>query len=170
MVAELPLELVLPGAARGRVAASRVCQDEQMPALGVEPASLLLPPFANGGRGESGGLMRDADEHRATIGLGVIDTIQNRYACGLRAKVVVVDMRRLTIPLDAGIFEVAHQFAFLCIHADDRVALLNKPPAQSGDAVELRSRSGCLAPNFFWLTRKENLSLRSKRATVRGLT
>jgi len=56
-------------------------------------ASFLPPPFANGGYGERGGLVRDADDQGATIGLGIIYAIQDSDALGQRGKVVVVDGR-----------------------------------------------------------------------------
>ena len=56
-VAQLLLELVLPGTACSGVAASRVRQDEHMLRLRIAAPSLLLPPTPNGVGGESGGFV-----------------------------------------------------------------------------------------------------------------
>ena len=82
-VAQLLLELVLPGTASGGVAASCVGQDEDMLCLRIGASSLWLPPIPNGGGRESGGFMGDTDEHGAAVGLEVIDSIPNRHASGL---------------------------------------------------------------------------------------
>src|ERR1022692_2391940 len=59
--------------------------------------------------------VRDTDEHGPAIGLRLINAIQDGYALGERAKVVIVDGRGLAIPLGAGVFEVPDQFPFLRI-------------------------------------------------------
>ena len=81
--------------------------------------------------------MRDADEHGAAIGVGIVYAVENGNARGHRAKVMVVDGRGHTIPLGARILEVAYQFPFLGIHADNRVALSAESLAQLADVAEL---------------------------------
>ena len=81
--------------------------------------------------------MGDADEHRSAIGLGIIDAIQNGDALGQRTKVVVVDRRGHTIPLGAGVLEVAYHFPFLGIHTNNRIALPTEALAQFSDVAEL---------------------------------
>src|ERR1700733_12154987 len=111
------------GAATGRVASPSVSQDQQALRVGIALASFLPPPSSDGGYGERGSLVRDADEHGTAIGVGIIDAIQNGDALGQRAKVMVVDRRGHTIPPGAGVLEGADHFPFLGIYADNRVAL-----------------------------------------------
>lgn len=81
--------------------------------------------------------MGDADEHGSAIGLGIIDAIQNGDALGQRTKVVVADRRGRTIPLGAGVLEVACQFPFIGVHANNRIALPTEALAQFSDVAEL---------------------------------
>src|SRR5205809_2317594 len=111
--------------------------------------------------------MRDANEQRAAIGLGVEDAIQNGHALGLRAKVVVVDRGGSAIPLGASILEVPHQFPLLGVDADHRIALSAETPTQFADVLELSLAEGVSGPVFLRFTRSENRSLWSNRATAR---
>ena len=82
--------------------------------------------------------MRNANEQGATIGLGVEDTVEDRHALGLRAKIVVVHWRWSAIPLGACVLEVPHQFPLLGVDADHRIPLPAETPTQFADVGELR--------------------------------
>jgi hypothetical protein len=63
--------------------------------------------------------MRDAHHDRPPIGEQIVDTVRDGDTGGIRAEIVVVDQTGRQIPTRAGIPEVADQFAFLGIHAND---------------------------------------------------
>ena len=73
--------------------------------------------------GEGGGIVRDSEKDGAAIGQQIVDAVRNSHTGGVGAEVVVVDQHRSAIPLNPGVFEVAHQFALLGIHTDHRKAL-----------------------------------------------
>ena len=50
---------------------------------------------------------------------------------------MIVDRHRRAIPLVAGVFEVADQFAFLTVDADDGKALALEACPQRGNMLEL---------------------------------
>ena len=79
-IAEALLKLVLPSAPRGGIAAAGVGQDQQVLGVWVAQASFLAPPATNGSDGEGGGFVTDADEHRTTIGLGIVNAEGERDA------------------------------------------------------------------------------------------
>lgn len=68
---------------------------------------------------KGGGVMRDADHDRTSIGEQIIDTVRDGDACGVRAEVVVVDQTGRPIPTRTGILEVADQLALLAVDAND---------------------------------------------------
>ena len=102
------LELVLPGAARSRIAPTRVGQDQQVFGMAITLASFAKPPSTDGGDGEGGGFMRDAHEQSAAIGLGVVDAVENGHSLSLRPKIVIVDRSGSAIPFGAWVLEVPH--------------------------------------------------------------
>ena len=53
-IAELPLNLLLPGAALRPIAAAGIGQDEDVAGLRIALVSVCLPPLAKAGDGESG--------------------------------------------------------------------------------------------------------------------
>ena len=81
--------------------------------------------------------MADADEHGTAVGLGVINAEGEGDAGSEGAKVVVIHRSGDALPLAAGIFEIAHQFPFLGIDTDDRVAVTPEATTQSGNLSEL---------------------------------
>ena len=81
--------------------------------------------------------MAHADKHRAAVGLEIINAEREGDTLGLGTKVVVVDGSGDTLPLPAGIFEIAHQFPLLGIDTDDRVAMTAEAASQAGDVAEL---------------------------------
>ena len=63
--------------------------------------------------------MRDADHDRSSIGEQIVDAVRDGDAGGIGAEIVVVDQAGRQIPARAGILEVADQFAFLGVDAND---------------------------------------------------
>ena len=75
---------------------------------------------------EGRGVMRDADTNRAAVVGWIINAIGDAYPAGIGAEVVIVHQNGRAIPFGAGVFEVADQFAFLAVDADDGKALALK--------------------------------------------
>jgi hypothetical protein len=63
--------------------------------------------------------MRDAHHDRPSIGEQIVDTVRDDDTGGIRAEIVVVDQAGRQIPARAGILEVADQFTFLGVNAND---------------------------------------------------
>ena len=98
--------------------------------------AVAFPPTSDGVRGEGGGVMRDTHKNRTSVGEQVIDTVRNRDANGIGTEVVIVDAHGRAIPLDAIVFEIADQFSFFGIDADD-----GKPLAlEAGTASSIGER------------------------------
>ena len=74
--------------------------------------------------------MRDAYEDRTSVGEQFIDTVRDCDADGIGTEVVVIDAHRCAAPLGAMVFEVADQFSFFGVDADD-----GQPCRRSGYAV-----------------------------------
>ena len=118
-VGHLRLEFSFPGAATRAIAATGVAQDEQFPGPWITSRPLLAPPMCNGVRGKRGCVMRDAHHDRSSIREQVIDSVWDGNTGGIRAEIVVVDQAGRQIPAQAGVFEVADQFAFFGVDAND---------------------------------------------------
>jgi len=142
LVTEKPLELVLPGAPRGGVAAAGIGQDQQVLGVGVAPVSFPTPPAGDGSDGKGGGLVTDADEHRTAVSLEIINAVGEGDALGERAKVMVVDRGGDALPLPTGILKVTDQFPLFSIDTDDGVALTAETRSQSGNVMELLVADG----------------------------
>ena len=118
-VGELSLQLGFPSAAAATVATARVRENQQLAGAGVLKKSFTLPPVSNGMRGESRGVVRDANDDRTTVDNGLINAIRNGNANSVGQKIVIVDSPGFAVPTGSGAFKVADQFAFLGINAND---------------------------------------------------
>ena len=125
-VAELALKFGFPGAGAATVAAAGIGKDEQLPAATVAISAVALPPPGDGVSREGCRVMRDAHENRASVGEQVINAIRNRDADGIGTEVVIIDAHGRAIPLDAIVLEVADQFSFFGVDADDGKTLAFK--------------------------------------------
>ena len=125
-VAELALQFGLPGAGTATVAAAGIGKDEQLSAASVAISPVALPPTGDGVRGEGGRVVGDTDEDRASVGEQVIDTIRDRNADRIGTEIVIINAHGGATPLDAIVFEVANQFSFFGIDADDGKSLTLK--------------------------------------------
>ena len=81
--------------------------------------------------------MRDADADGAAVAGRVINAVGDAHAAGIGAEVVIVHQDGRAIPFGAGVFEVADQFAFLAVDADDGKALSLEASPQRADMLEL---------------------------------
>jgi hypothetical protein len=73
--------------------------------------------------GEGRRIVRDADADGAAVVRLVINAVGDAYTAGIGAEVVIVHPNRQAIPFGSSILEVADQFAFLAVDADDRKTL-----------------------------------------------
>ena len=90
-VAEAMLQVELPSARRGTVAAAAVGEDLQGLGLRIVLAALGTPPFLDAVDGERRGVGGSADEDGAGIGARVVDAVGDGEALGIGGEVVVVD-------------------------------------------------------------------------------
>src|SRR5213593_4174344 len=118
-VGELSLQLGFPSAAAATVAPTRVGENQQLAGAGVLRKSFTLPPLSNGMRGESRGVVRDANDDRTTVVNGLINAIRNGNANSVGQEIVIIDSPGFAVPTGAGVFKVPDQFAFPGINADD---------------------------------------------------
>ena len=86
------------------------------------------------------------------IAFRIVDAIRRRAACGVLEKIVVVDRFRLLTPRLAGVLELPHQFLFLGVHANSRVARATEVLALFGNVTELPIAFGVLLPRVQHLT------------------
>ena len=98
---------------------------------------LAFPPGSNGMGGEGWRIVRDADADSAAVVGRVVNAIGDAHPAGIGAEVVIVHPNGRAIPFDAGVFEVANQFAFLTVDADDGKALTLEASPQRGNVLEL---------------------------------
>src|ERR1035437_213338 len=99
--------------------------------------SLAFPPGGDGMGGESRCVVRDADAHGAAVVRRVENAVGDADSAGVGAEVVIVYSNRRAIPFCSGVFEVAYQFSFLTVDADDGKALTLEACPQRGNMLEL---------------------------------
>src|SRR5712692_7301842 len=87
--------------------------------------------------GEGRRIVRDADVDGAAVVRLVINAVGDTHAAGIGAEVVVVDPNGRAIPFGSGVPEIADQFAFLAIDADDRKTLPLEASPQRANMLEL---------------------------------
>ena len=124
------------------VAAPGIGFDQQVIGFGVALSAMTLPPAPNGGHRQLRGRRRRAHAHQGVVGALIVDPIGGGSTLGITGKIIGVDdIGRLAITRSR-ILEVANQFVFLGIHADDRLAAAQEPPLEALDqpilAVALR--------------------------------
>jgi len=92
--------------------------------------SFAFPPSGDGMGGEGRRVVRGADADGAAVVRRVVNAVGDAHPAGIGAEVVIVYQKGRAIPLGAGVFEVADQFAFLAIDTDDGKALSLEASAQ----------------------------------------
>ena len=120
------------------VAAAAVGQDQQFPGLCICLPALLTPPMVDAIGGELGGVRGRAHGHCAAVFLGIVDRVGRGPTLGVGNEVVGVDPLGFPAPGGAGIFEIAHQFLLLGVHADHRLAGRREGRAMLLNVLELR--------------------------------
>jgi hypothetical protein len=148
-IGQLRLELGFPSAATIAVTAAGIAQDEELTGAGIAEQSFLAPPMSDGMSREGGGVMGDADHDRPAIGEQIIDAVGNGDARGIGAEVVIVDQAGRQIPARPGIFEIADQFAFFGIDANNGETAVLKSVTQIAEVEELMVAIGTVVGGKF---------------------
>ena len=136
-IAQLPLNLLLPGTTLRAITATGISQDEDVAGLGIAFVSFRLPPLAKTGDGEGGRFVGSPQEHTASVGLGIVDAIPNADSLGGGAEVMIVDLSGGLLPFSSGILEVTDQLPLFGIHAQDRITALFELITLSAEIAEL---------------------------------
>jgi hypothetical protein len=148
-IGQLRLEFCFPSAATIAVTTAGIAQDEELSGAWITEQSLLAPPMCDSVSGEGGCVMGDADYDRASIGEQIIDAVRDGDARGIGAEVVIVDQAGTQIPARTGIFEIADQFAFFGIDADDGETAALKSVAKIAEVEELMVAIGTVVGGEF---------------------
>jgi len=148
-IGQLGLELGFPSAATIAVAAAGIAQDKELPGAWIAEQSLLAPPMSDGVSREGGCVMGDADHDGASIGKQIIDAVRDGDARRIGAEVVIVDQAGRQVPARPEIFEIADQFAFFGIHANDGETTALKSVAQIAEVEELMVAIGTVIGGEF---------------------
>jgi hypothetical protein len=90
-VGQLGLEFGFPSPAAITVAAAGIGENQELARATIAAAPLALPPVSDGMSREGGSVMGDADDHRTTVGDGVVEAIGNSDPDRVGAEVVIVD-------------------------------------------------------------------------------
>src|SRR5258708_37800984 len=91
----------------------------------------------DGMSGEGGSVMGDADHQSTAIFHNIVNPIRNGDPDGICADVVVVNTTRGRFPTAARIFEIADEFAFFAVPADNGQMTALETVAQFGEIFEL---------------------------------
>ena len=87
--------------------------------------------------GEGWRIVRDADADGTAIVRRVVNAVRDTHAAGIGAEVVIVHQNRRAIPFGSGVLEIADEFAFLAVHADDGKTLPLETGSQRANMLEL---------------------------------
>src|SRR5260370_2982656 len=136
-VAQLSLDFGLPGPGSATVAAARVRQNQKLGNTAPATRTFAFPPGGDGMGGEGRRIVRDADADRAAVVRLVINAVGDAHTAGIGAEVVIVHPNGRAIPFGSGVLEVADQFTFLAIDADDGKTLPLETRPQRADMLEL---------------------------------
>ena len=99
--------------------------------------SLTFPPGGYGMGGEGRRVVRNADADRAAVVRRIVNAVGDADSAGVGAEIMIVHPNRRAIPFGAGVLEVANQFAFLTVDADDGKALTLEALPERGNMLEL---------------------------------
>src|SRR5229473_3828497 len=91
---------------------------------------------------EGGSVMGDADHQSTAIFHNIVNPIRNGDPDGIGAEVVIVNTTRGRFPTAARIFEIADEFAFFAVHADNGQMTALEAVAQLGEILELKVAVG----------------------------
>ena len=136
-IAQLSLDFGLPGPGTAPVAAARVRQNQNFGSMAMPTRSLAFPPGGDGMGGESRRVVRDTDADSAAVVRRVVNAVGDADSAGVGAEVVIVHANRRAVPFGSGVFEVADQFSFLTVDADDGKTLTLEACPQRRNMLEL---------------------------------
>src|SRR5260370_34887537 len=83
-------------------------------------------------------VVRDADADSAAVIRRIVNAVGDAHDAAVGEEVMIVHWNRRAIPFGAGVLEVADQFAFLTVDADDGKALPLEARPQRRNILELR--------------------------------
>jgi len=93
--------------------------------------------MCDGVSSEGGCVMRDADHNGSSIGQQIIDAVKDSDARGIGTEVVIVDQAGRQIPARTGIFEMAEEFAFFGVDANNGETAALKSVSKVAEVEEL---------------------------------
>ena len=130
------LQFLFPQTTAGRIAASAIGQQQQIPTTGVVRCG-RLPPTPQAVDGELRGVGRLAHAHMSVIAAHVVHSIGDCAALGVLREIVSVDLFRCVAPSGSVVGEGAHEFLVLGVDAQHRTALLQSHATQPREMSEL---------------------------------
>ena len=130
------LESLLETPRPRRVAPAGIRLDHQTFCLRII-RPMQTPPVGDGIYGQVRRVARRGHAHMPLVSLRIVNSVLRRAALGVLGKVVGVDFLRFFPPRLPGVLEIPHQFLFLGVHADSRVARAAEFFALCGDVAEL---------------------------------
>src|SRR3984893_15934059 len=98
--------------------------------------------MSDGMSGKGGGVVGNADLQSTAIFHNIVNPIGNGDSAGIGAEVVIIDATRGRFPTTARIFEIADEFAFFAVDADDGQMTALETVAQLGQIFELKISVG----------------------------
>lgn len=122
-VYQLGLQFVFPHSGSIAVAASRIAEQQQFVAVGVEMLALGFPPGANAGDGKARRVMRNPQANMALLVFYVKDSIGRGESHGVLTKIVSIHLLRLPSPRAAWVCKVPYQFLLLAVGANNGMSL-----------------------------------------------
>ena len=121
----------------GPIASAVVCKNEDVLGMWVLLDAVALPPGEDGICGEGRCIVTGADTYHSSIDYRVVNAIGAGFGFCIGRKIMIGNVAVTVAPHTARIFEVADELLFLCVNADDRLALPGKAFAGAADMAEL---------------------------------
>src|SRR5271165_509391 len=140
------LQLAFPQMNAGAVAAAAIGRDQETSRIGIAGLAEPLPPATDALDGECRRIGVDSDTDPTLVGGDVVDPIGRDLPQSLDFEVVDPDRLRLALAaqLSTAVLEVAHQFLFLRVDRDRRLAGGECGLHPGIDILELRIAVGML--------------------------
>ena len=136
-VTELCLEAGVPDVAGRAIATATIRKDQEAATGRVAFAPFGLPPGSHAICHEGGRLAAGANDHQAAVRFGVVETVGDSNARGVRPKIGGQGLYPVLLPRRACVSEIPHQLFLLAVDADDRVTGPSKSVSASADHAKL---------------------------------
>jgi hypothetical protein len=143
-IGQLGLKFCFPGTAPIAVTTTGITEDKELPGAGIAEPSLQAPPMSDGVSREGGRVMGDPEDDRASIGEQIIDAVRDGDASRVGAEVVIVDQAGRQVPTGTGISEMADEFTFFGINANDGQTTALESVAKVAEVEELMVAIGTM--------------------------